>query len=181
MDWLKVQPRKVPVVAGASTAFGCSIDGVSPTAKIVALCKGLADSGLDEIMLADTVGYAHPAQIKEVVTATHDTIRPVLYGLHLHDTCDLSIANGLAGLEVGMRAFDSYCGSGAAAVCARPVGKCGDRGFGVPAEEHGFHHRHRNPGTAAITESAAREPAGGSHCTARCPKPDYRRHPKKAA
>ena len=28
MDWLHAQPRKVPVVAGASTAFGCSIDGV---------------------------------------------------------------------------------------------------------------------------------------------------------
>src|ERR1700739_163813 len=33
MDWVKAQPRKVPVVAGVSTAFGCSIDGVVPTAK----------------------------------------------------------------------------------------------------------------------------------------------------
>jgi len=107
MDWLKAQPRKVPVVAGASTAFGCSIDGVVPTAKTVALCKGLADAGVDEIMLADTVGYAHPAQVKEVVLATRDAIGPVLYGLHLHDTCGLGIANALAGLEVGIRAFDS--------------------------------------------------------------------------
>ncbi len=27
MDWLKAQPRKVSVVAGASTAFGCSTGG----------------------------------------------------------------------------------------------------------------------------------------------------------
>jgi hydroxymethylglutaryl-CoA lyase len=107
MDWLHAQPRKVPVVAGASTAFGCSIDGVVPTAKTVALCKGLADAGVDEIMLADTVGYAHPAQVKEVVRATRDAIGPVLYGLHLHDTCGLGIANALAGLEEGIRAFDS--------------------------------------------------------------------------
>jgi hydroxymethylglutaryl-CoA lyase len=107
MNWLHAQPRKVPVVAGASTAFGCSIDGVVPTAKTVALCKGLADAGVDEIMLADTVGYAHPAQIKEVVQATRDAIGPVLYGLHLHDTCGLGIANALAGLESGIRAFDS--------------------------------------------------------------------------
>jgi hydroxymethylglutaryl-CoA lyase len=107
MDWLKAQPRKVPVVAGASTAFGCSIDGVVPTAKTVALCKGLADAGVDEIMLADTVGYAYPAQVKEVVTATREAIGPVLYGLHLHDTCGLGIANAVAGLEVGIRAFDS--------------------------------------------------------------------------
>ena len=107
MDWLKAQPRKVPVVAGGSTAFGCSIDGVVTTAQTVAMCKGLADAGVDQIMLADTVGYAHPAQIKEVVRATREAIGPVLYGLHLHDTCGLGIANALAGLEEGIRAFDS--------------------------------------------------------------------------
>ena len=58
-------------------------------------------------MLADTVGYAHPAQIKEVVLATREAIGEVLYGLHLHDTCGLGIANALAGLEEGIRAFDS--------------------------------------------------------------------------
>jgi hydroxymethylglutaryl-CoA lyase len=107
MDWLHAQPRKVPVVAGCSTAFGCSIDGVVPTAKAVAMAKGLAEAGVDQIMLADTVGYAHPAQIKEVVRATRTEIGDTLYGLHLHDTCGLGIANALAGLEEGIRAFDS--------------------------------------------------------------------------
>ncbi len=107
MAWLGAQPRKVPVVAGCSTAFGCSIDGVVPTAKTVALATGLADAGADQIMLADTVGYAHPAQIKEVVRATRDAIGDRLYGLHLHDTCGLGIANALAGLDEGIRAFDA--------------------------------------------------------------------------
>jgi hydroxymethylglutaryl-CoA lyase len=107
MAWLGAQPRKVPVVAGCSTAFGCSIDGVVPIAKTVALAKGLADAGVDQIMLADTVGYAHPAQIKAVVRATRDAIGDKLHGLHLHDTCGLGIANALAGLEEGIRAFDS--------------------------------------------------------------------------
>jgi hydroxymethylglutaryl-CoA lyase len=107
MDWLHAQPRKVPLVCGVSTAFGCSIDGVVTTAQAVAMAKGLAEAGVDEIMLADTVGYAHPAQIKEVVRATREAIGPTLYGLHLHDTCGLGIANALAGLEEGIRAFDS--------------------------------------------------------------------------
>jgi len=106
-EWLHAQPRKVPLVVGVSTAFGCSIDGVITTAQTVAMAEGLAGAGADAIMLADTVGYAHPAQIRAVVRATREAIGPTLYGLHLHDTCGLGIANALAGLEEGIRAFDS--------------------------------------------------------------------------
>jgi hydroxymethylglutaryl-CoA lyase len=107
MDWVKGQPRRMEVIAGCSTAFGCSIDGVVPTAKVVEVASGLARAGVDRIMLADTVGYAHPAQIKEVVRAVREAIGPVLYGLHLHDTMGLGLANALAGVEEGIRAFDS--------------------------------------------------------------------------
>ena len=107
MAWMKAQARHVPVIVGASTAFGCSIDGVVTTAQTVAMCKGLVGAGVEHIMLADTVGYAHPAQVRDVVRAVRSEIGPALYGLHLHDTCGLGIANALAGLEEGVRAFDS--------------------------------------------------------------------------
>ena len=64
MEWVEAQPRRMEVIAGASTAFGCSIDGVVPTAQVVEVTTGLAKAGVDKIMLADTVGYGHPAQIK---------------------------------------------------------------------------------------------------------------------
>ena len=156
MTWLKAQPRKVPVVAGASTAFGCSIDGVVSTAQTVALCKGLADAGVDEIMLADTVGYAHPAQIKEVVRATREAIGPVLYGLHLHDTCGLGIANALAGLEEGIRAFNFLSGrTGRLPLCAGRLRQRGDGRPGVHAREHGFPYRHRPAEAAGIPQDPA--------------------------
>lgn len=107
MAWMKAQDRHVPVIMGASTAFGCSIDGIVTTKQTVDLCKGMVDAGVEHIMLADTVGYAHPAQVKEVVRAVREAIGPALYGLHLHDTCGLGIANALAGIEEGIRAFDS--------------------------------------------------------------------------
>ncbi len=107
MEWVKAQPRRMEVIAACSTAFGCSIDGVVPTAKVVEVAFGLARAGADKIMLADTVGYGHPAQIKEVVRAVRDAIGPVLHGLHLHDTMGLGLANALAGLEEGIRAFNS--------------------------------------------------------------------------
>ena len=107
MDWMKAQDRHVPIIVGGSTAFGCSIDGVVTTAQTVAMCKGLVGAGVEHIMLADTVGYAHPAQVREVVRAVREEIGPALYGLHRHDPCGLGIANALAGLEEGLRAFDS--------------------------------------------------------------------------
>lgn len=110
VDWVKAQPRRMEIIAGASTAFGCSIDGVVTTAQTVAMAKRLAAAGVDKLMLADTVGYAHPAQIKEVVRAVRAEIGPVLWGLHLHDTMGLGLANALAGLEEGVRAFDSCLG-----------------------------------------------------------------------
>jgi hydroxymethylglutaryl-CoA lyase len=105
--WVRAQARPVTLIAACSTAFGCSIDGAVPTAAVVAIAEGLAEAGADGVMLCDTVGYGNPAQIKEVVAATRGAIGSALWGLHLHDTCGLGIANALAGLEAGIRNFDA--------------------------------------------------------------------------
>ncbi len=106
-EWLKEQPRKVPLEAGCATAFGCSIDGRIPLANVIRVAVGLVEAGADEITLADTVGYGNPALIKETVRAVRAEIGDRLIGLHLHDTCGVGIANALAGLEEGIRKFDS--------------------------------------------------------------------------
>jgi hydroxymethylglutaryl-CoA lyase len=105
--WVRAQPRRMQVEAACSTAFGCSIDGVIPEARVVRVCAALAATGVDALALADTVGYANPAQIRRVVTAVRAEIGATLEGLHLHDTCGLGLANALAGLEVGIRSFDA--------------------------------------------------------------------------
>lgn len=106
-EFLAQQPRKVPLVIGLSCAFGCSIDGTVPLDQSVRLATQLAEAGADAIMLADTVGYAHPAQVKALVKQTRAAIGDKLRGLHLHDTMGLGLANALAGLEEGIRCFDS--------------------------------------------------------------------------
>jgi hydroxymethylglutaryl-CoA lyase len=107
VEWVRAQPRRMEIEAACSTAFGCSIDGVVPESKVVEVATGLAEAGADEVALADTVGYAHPAQIKSVVRAVRAAIGPKLSGLHLHDTMGLGLANALAGLEEGVRNFDA--------------------------------------------------------------------------
>lgn len=107
VTWVRAQPRAMEVEGACSTAFGCSFDGLIATADVVRVAVGLAEAGVDMIGLADTVGYGHPAQIRDVVRAVRAEIGSKLDGLHLHDTMGLGIANALAGLEEGVRNFDS--------------------------------------------------------------------------
>jgi hydroxymethylglutaryl-CoA lyase len=95
------------IEAACSTAFGCSIDGTVPLASVLWVAGGLAGAGVDTIALADTVGYANPAQIRATVRAVRDAVGPTLERLHLHDTMGLGLANALAGLDEGIAAFDA--------------------------------------------------------------------------
>ncbi len=110
LAWVGAQDRPVEIEASCSTAFGCSFDGAVPVRDVVRVAAGLAKVGVKGLALADTVGYGHPALIKEVVRAVRAEIGPVLEGLHLHDTMGLGIANALAGLEAGIRNFDAALG-----------------------------------------------------------------------
>ena len=105
--WLRQQPRPVGIEAACSTAFGCSIDGVVPPSAVLAVASGLAVAGVDSLSLADTVGYAHPAQIRALVRAVRAEVGGKLQRLHLHDTMGLGLANALAGIEEGVRQFDA--------------------------------------------------------------------------
>lgn len=103
-------PRKPFLSAGLSTVFGCVYEGNVSVAEVCRLAEALAAAGADDISLADTVGYAHPRQIREVVTAVRGVVGDRLTTLHLHDTRGLGLANVLAGLEADIRCFDSALG-----------------------------------------------------------------------
>ena len=105
--WIKESGAPLELEGALSTAFGCSIDGVVPERRVVEVAAALIEAGADMVALADTVGYAHPAQIRSVVRAVRAAVGDRLEGLHLHDTMGLGLANALAGLEEGVRSFDS--------------------------------------------------------------------------
>jgi len=96
---------------GLSTAFGCTLEGAVPADTVVRLADALMEAGCDEVGLADTTGYANPAQVKELVRRVRAAVGAhALEGLHLHNTRGLGLANVLAGLEVGITTFDSSLG-----------------------------------------------------------------------
>ena len=107
VEWVRAEQVPLEIEGACSTSFGCSIDGVIAEGAVVAVAAALAEAGVDMVALADTVGYAHPAQVRSVVRAVRSAIGGKLDGLHLHDTMGLGLANALAGLDEGIRSFDA--------------------------------------------------------------------------
>jgi hydroxymethylglutaryl-CoA lyase len=101
---------KAPEIEGAvSTAFGCTMQGAVPEDEVVRIAAKLAEF-CDCVALADTVGYANPAQVKRVFRRVKQEIGDKLEGAHFHNTRGLGLANALAAWEEGVRAFDSSMG-----------------------------------------------------------------------
>jgi hydroxymethylglutaryl-CoA lyase len=98
------------VTGGLSTVFGCSIEGKVSDAAVCRLAVALMEAGADDVSLADTVGYASPSDIRRIVKAVRGEIGDKLTTLHLHDTRGLGLANALAGIDCGIRAFDASLG-----------------------------------------------------------------------
>ena len=104
-------PDRPRIEGGISTAFGCSFQGEVPEEDVLELAVALAEVGADIVMLADTLGYASPSQVRRLVRAVRAEIGAERFGnLHLHDTMGTALANVLAALEEGVRGFDAALG-----------------------------------------------------------------------
>ncbi|HEX6321684.1 MAG TPA: hydroxymethylglutaryl-CoA lyase [Burkholderiales bacterium] len=99
----------VEIEGAVSTAFGCTMQGVVQEDDVVRIAAALAEF-CDCVALADTVGYANPAQIRRVFRKVKNEIGEKLEAAHLHNTRGLGLANALAAYEEGVRHFDSSMG-----------------------------------------------------------------------
>lgn len=96
---------------GLSTAFGCTLEGEVPEAKVVELARQLIELGCDEVGLSDTTGYANPTQLKRLIKLVKAEVgNDKLTGVHLHNTRGLGLANALAALDEGITTLDSSLG-----------------------------------------------------------------------
>ena len=99
--------RRPSIVGGLSTALGCSYEGRIPVDDVRNYAAQLAEAGVDEILVADTVGYGDPAQVRAVFKAVMAEVGGIPVGAHFHDTRGTGLANVAAALEMGVRRFDA--------------------------------------------------------------------------
>ena len=97
------------IEGAVSTAFGCTLQGVVPEDDVVRIAVALAKI-CGAVALADTVGYANPAQVKRIFRRVKNEIGGKLEGAHFHNTRGLGLANALAAYQEGVRHFDSSMG-----------------------------------------------------------------------
>ncbi|MEZ5593651.1 MAG: hypothetical protein R3F53_24260 [Gammaproteobacteria bacterium] len=104
----------VPVTRiGVMAAFGCNFAGdIAPAQVLTTVADGLelaAEAGvtIEELSLADTMGWATPARIEKLVSAVRERWPELQLKLHLHDTRGLGIANAHTGLRLGVERFDT--------------------------------------------------------------------------
>ena len=100
----------VTVDSSISVAFGCPYEGAVSPARVEELAVVLADGGIREITLADTIGVANPAQVEELFQAMKERLSLVRWGAHFHDTRGAAMANLLSALETGVSLFEGSVG-----------------------------------------------------------------------
>src|SRR5881394_2389166 len=93
-----------------STAFGCPFEGAVAPAQVAEVAARLADLGVFEVAISDTIGIAHPGQVPKVLEAVLARVPAERLALHYHDTRGTALANVLASLPFGIATYDASAG-----------------------------------------------------------------------
>lgn len=111
LQTLDNQSTRPMLEVGLSTAFGCTIEGAVPEARVIQLAEAVVELGVDEVGLSDTTGMGNPAQLKRLANGIWQHCgRDKLNGAHLHNTRGQGLANALMAVEIGMTTLDSSLG-----------------------------------------------------------------------
>ena len=100
----------VAVRGYVSLAFGCPFEGRVPQQRVYNLAKAMLDIGVDELVIADTIGTGNPRQVGEILSYICELAPQSMVGTHFHDTRGMGLANAVAALQVGVRGFDASVG-----------------------------------------------------------------------
>ena len=98
------------VVAYISMAFGNPYGEPWTIEEVTTACDLLAESGVQQVSLADTVGLAQPTQIGDAVRAVLERHEELELGVHLHARPGAAAERVRAAYDAGCRRFDAAIG-----------------------------------------------------------------------
>lgn len=96
---------------GISVAFGCPFEGDVDQGVVLDLVLACQELGVEEIGLADTIGVAHPHQVRRLLERLFAAgVEPERLCLHCHDTRGLGLTNALVAYQEGVTRFEGSIG-----------------------------------------------------------------------
>lgn len=96
--------------AYVAVAFECPFEGMTPIHVVHELTQRMLDAGADKVIIADTIGAANPAAVRDVLQPLTQHCQAGEISCHFHDTRGMALANVLAALQCGVTEFDSSIG-----------------------------------------------------------------------
>ena len=113
-DFVEFMPiaRKfnVPVRGAVATAFGCPFEGEVKIENVLKIIDAYAAQSVQHISLGDTTGMATPPVVVRTVDAIRSRHPDLKIALHFHNTRGVGLACVMAGLELGVREYESSIG-----------------------------------------------------------------------
>jgi hydroxymethylglutaryl-CoA lyase len=101
---------EMAVKISLATVFGCPFEGKIKPEITLSFVREYYQLGFRDMSLADTVGYGNPREIQEVCGLCSKEFPDVTFGIHLHNTRGLGLANSFAAYEAGVRIIDGAIG-----------------------------------------------------------------------
>ena len=93
-----------------AVAFECPFEGLTPPERVLEFARQMQEAGATEIVVADTIGAASPAQVKTLLYLLLQHLDAARLGMHFHDTRGMGLANAWAAMELGIRRYDASIG-----------------------------------------------------------------------
>lgn len=93
-----------------ATAFGCPFEGKMELPPLMELIHKLRDIGVGEFTLCDTVGTAHPTQVKTAFETVGAAFPGAVFNVHIHDTRNMGMLNTYIAMKHGAKGLQSSVG-----------------------------------------------------------------------
>lgn len=155
--------------AYVAVAFACPFEGQTSPDRAIQLAKQMADAGADEVVIADTIGAAHPSQVSNLMRPLINTLGADRLGIHLHDTRGLGLANAWAAIQAGVKRFDSSAaGLGGCPFAPGAAGNLATEDLAWLAHESGYETGIDLPALLQVVEGLSlrlKKPLGGRSYT----------------
>jgi len=105
------EPGATPALSATlSCVWGCPFEGEVSDGQVADLVGRIAELGVAEIALADTIGAGDPWAVTRKVEAARAAAPDAVLRLHFHDTRNTGLANAYAGIEAGLSVLDASVG-----------------------------------------------------------------------